>query len=393
MGYANGFLFKEIKDVDFDYIENTIRTDMLDRLTEKCYHMGAELENDERAIFYGIYASCPHEFKLVRGDRYLVGGIANHLRELFEKYSEVDVLMKWHAIQCDMVGNWNLSNFRRHVISHGIPSSKNQSNVDGLFENTHTPHSPQSTPQITKKPDRAKQMQTKSSPTKLSTFDDIVLDISVLPIIVDDSISQTDSKADTDDSMRRASVFYYQFSEQSLRVIETALTNGETTKFMVSKIDNRFMNVGIVSILGDGNCVFGALVHQIDYVKSGSEEHIRRTADLRKSVVEQIDANFDRYKQVLKTRLNLNTSAADVIGKEFVSNDLSQEGVWAGPETFMAVAEMCQVNILIFNEKGGFYFSTGFNPQHSRTVFLAYRIGAIGKLGQSQFNHYDSVCG
>lgn len=58
---------------------------MLNRLTEKCNEMETEFESDEKEIFFGIYASCPQEFKLVRGDRYLILGIADYLREIFEK--------------------------------------------------------------------------------------------------------------------------------------------------------------------------------------------------------------------------------------------------------------------------------------------------------------------
>lgn len=53
----------------------------------------------------------------------------------------------------------------------------------------------------------------------------------------------------------------------------------------------------------------------------------------------------------------------------------------------IAIANIYSANIVIFNENGPYYFATRYKNDHTRTLFLAYRISVSGK-----HNHYDSVC-
>lgn len=159
---------------------------------------------------------------------------------------------------------------------------------------------------------------------------------------------------------------------------------------MMLCIDNRSYNINILNIAKDGNCLFASLAHQLEYHKINSMNHNSFTASLRRKVVDHITQNFDQYKHLLELRFDATNNKQD--GLEFVSTNLCNQGAWGGTETILAVSNMFKVNIIIFNERGSFYFATGYNSKYERSIFLAYRIGSQSKDGKFEYNHYDSVC-
>lgn len=186
---------------------------------------------------------------------------------------------------------------------------------------------------------------------------------------------------------------YSQFSQQNLRLLKAVLMHSEAKKFMAVNVDDRFINVNVLKIEGDGNCLFASLVHQLHDVKTNSQEHKKLTTDLRQEVVQHIRENIVRYKQAIKSRLNYDGKNIDEACVTYLEK-LSEEGHWGGPETILATSNMYNVNVLVFDEKAPFYLSTGFNPNYSRTIFLAYRIGSTqGPDGNAKRNHYDTICG
>lgn len=85
----------------------------------------------------------------------------------------------------------------------------------------------------------------------------------------------------------------------------------------------------------------------------------------------------------------------DEIGEKFVTEELSKDGFWGDTESLLAVSKMYKVNILIFKEKGPYYFGTGYNPDYNRTIFMAYRRfrAKANEMTERECDHYDSVCG
>lgn len=193
------------------------------------------------------------------------------------------------------------------------------------------------------------------------------------------------------------SVFFEQMSEQNLRMMRAALENKEHKKVMVLKNDNRFDTIDVVDVDPDGNCLYGACVHQIHATKLGTTEHYEMVAAIRKEVVDHISKNFSRYERVLKFRIEEEAEAKtgkrpddvnEAQCKKFIEEYLSVAGNWAGAESLMAISEIHQTNIIGFNEKDTYYFATGYNASYNRFIFIAYRMNS-----QSQFYHYNSVCG
>lgn len=283
-------------------------------------------------------------------------------------------LMKWHAIQMDKSGRWNFSNFRKHVKKHlqepvGNSSKPEKSDLDSFDSAVHTHSTPAK--------EQGKAHQTASN--DLSNFS-----INSLPIVFEDD-NRSDSNVDNNSS-ETVSSLYKQFSTQSLRLFEAALTHNETKSQMQVIFGDRSASLNVFDILKDGNCLFGSLTHQLSLVKINSDEHVKQTADLRKNVVSHIIENIEQYKQVLKYR----TDVTNI--QDFVTKDLSKQGEWGGAETFLAVSNIFKVNILVFNEEGEFYLATGYKPSFSRTLLVAYRSNRKDEDGVRIYDHYDSLC-
>lgn len=66
--------------------------------------------------------------------------------------------------------------------------------------------------------------------------------------------------------------------------------------------------------------------------------------------------------------------------------------VWGGSESLLAISEMLSVNVIIFNERGSYYFPNGFDSQYNKFIFLAYRLSKSQDENNINYNHYDSVC-
>lgn len=113
---------------------------------------------------------------------------------------------------------------------------------------------------------------------------------------------------------------YNQFSNQNLKLVESFLKHNETKKFMVSKVNDRSMNVPVIKIFGDGNCLFASLVHQLQYVKNNSDLHKKETSLLREKVVAFIKENPENYVQAVYFRSDYKGEKTVKDCVDFVSN-------------------------------------------------------------------------
>lgn len=91
-------------------------------------------------------------------------------------------------------------------------------------------------------------------------------------------------------------IMYDQFANQNLRLLESALTKEESKRFMVTNIANRPMNIRVVKMMADGNCLFYTLAHQLDCMKVNSIDHKNRAMQLRQQVVEYLIPNMAKYE-------------------------------------------------------------------------------------------------
>lgn len=192
------------------------------------------------------------------------------------------------------------------------------------------------------------------------------------------------------------SSIYEQLSTQMTKMVEAVLINGDVQQSMKFRLNGQERSVTVASINGDGNCLFGAICHQLFYGRINSESHIEEMAALRKNVVSHIlqPENYPSFEHALKDRVyeikkkneieNITTEC-----KLFTRLNLSQRGKWGGYETSKAVGEMYNVNILTFKEDDGCYISKS-KQICDRTIVLAYRKTLINN--ESVYYHYDSIC-
>lgn len=88
---------------------------------------------------------------------------------------------------------------------------------------------------------------------------------------------------------------YEQISKQSLKMIEMSLRNNDNVQTMDFKHMDKTYYLDIATIPPDGNCLVGAMVHQIFGYKILSEEHILAVAKLRADVVNFISDNMKLF--------------------------------------------------------------------------------------------------
>lgn len=191
---------------------------------------------------------------------------------------------------------------------------------------------------------------------------------------------------------------YSQIGEQLRKMIAAQLTHSECTEQMEFQNKNQAARiVHIIKILGDGNCLFTSLAHQLWPNATTSEECKTNAIKLRAAVVEHILANIEPYQMFIEEYLHeiksLNTDDASLETKckMWVRHVLSRQGNWAGIETVKAVSRIYRVNIVTFNECGIVQMVQAAEKHYDRTILLAYRFYLNGR-NERVYNHYDTVC-
>lgn len=154
--------------------------------------------------------------------------------------------------------------------------------------------------------------------------------------------------------------------------------------------------IRLYPIPSDGNCLFGAIVHQQSFLEVGCDKYVQRVAELRKKVVNHIKTNLKRFEQDLlgrihdkrvnndKTKLKIKNIEETCL--RFLDN-LSKDRFWGGAETIAAVSELFKVNIIIFDECVGVRFGNSFNSSHENVITLVHRGSKTGMIA----NHFESV--
>lgn len=199
---------------------------------------------------------------------------------------------------------------------------------------------------------------------------------------------------------------FSQISTQNLLMYDSFIQNDEAIEEIEYIIDDQLFPLEVVPIAPDGNCIFGALAHQIFQNKVSSEKHESAVRKLRIDAVDFIKSNIECFKHVLKGRIydkkdkkatkNARSNTIKNFEEEcnaFLIN-LAEDGVWSGSETIKAVSLLYGVNILIVNESGCISYANGFNPKYKKTIIIAYRLSILPGVSQSvgaRWNHYDSV--
>lgn len=93
-GFSNAMTFKAIDDDDINYVENFVRSDLLQyfaprqQSTPKTNGVNdddcveADLSEDVKQYFFGIYSSNPTKFVFLRGERKMLNALSDHVRSV-----------------------------------------------------------------------------------------------------------------------------------------------------------------------------------------------------------------------------------------------------------------------------------------------------------------------
>lgn len=191
---------------------------------------------------------------------------------------------------------------------------------------------------------------------------------------------------------------YIQMGAQIRKMIAAQLTHSECTQQMEIKIKNQMARIiYIIKILGDGNCLFTSLAHQLWPTATTSDECKKNAIKLRADVVEHIFANIESYQRFIEEylhelkSLNSDDTSLETKCKMWVRHILSRQGSWGGIETIKAVSLIHRVNVVIFDECGIVQMVQGAKEQYDRTILIAYRF-YLNEQNKRVYNHYETVC-
>lgn len=274
------------------------------------------------------------------------------------------------AIQFDVPRNsnkgyWNLSNYGKHLTLH----SKRENNEKVQEE----------------------------SKTSLEETNEPVLKDGPNSSIVISSLNGTmnSTSIEPQDQDSYTTTIYKTLSNLNLALTAAIKSKNESVAEMMFLLNEKTRSVDIIQIDGCGSCLFAASAHQIFLHKVNSNQHKASTKKLRRDVVKHITDNFEQFKDVIISRLkhegekdfNLKGKDWDEKSRHFVKSVLSKPSCWGSTESLMAISNLYNLNVLIFNENDVCWFPFEFVDEF-KTIALAYR---VSKIEANERNHYDSI--
>lgn len=192
---------------------------------------------------------------------------------------------------------------------------------------------------------------------------------------------------------------YEQLAQNITKMNEATLINDDhQEKMRCIPMQNTNACITIATIPGDGDCLFGSIVHQIFRYPVNSKLHKNAAKQLRTDVVHHIlaEENFVSFQKLLMDRILETKSKNQIVDstaecKKFVTDFLSQKGAWGGAESIKAISDLYRTNIITFYEDESVYFVGGKEGAYNQTIAIAFRIGFVDN-GKPIRNHFDSVC-
>lgn len=174
--------------------------------------------------------------------------------------------------------------------------------------------------------------------------------------------------------------------------------NSDDTMRIWIKHENRVRGtVNVANMVGDGSCLYRAMVHQL-YKENKSTDHFKQTSrDLRLKISAHIEKNLKRYISDVKLTMTeniaryKNVNLKDITKKqcrEYVEKEMIKDDNWGGGESLKAFSELYKTNILILMENSNHHhYYPKFEEKYVKTIILAFRLDCFKR----KYNHYESV--
>lgn len=488
-GFSNAMTFKAINGDDIDYVENFVKNEMVKYFSPRqhsdstsnsdadCRDLDADLSEEEKPNFFGIYASNPSQFAFMRGERKMLNALVDHVNSVeaenkslehfqlkmngIEKikiswkgtyqskigmhFGEInqyvkrrkvinensneefrnDLFVKFHKfyIQTYRDSDYGASNLNKNMVEirmvndsdietkvqcifchqlnkikkikiHCQISKNSQFWIFSNLKKHMDKHIQNNDGKSTEEPIFAEQSENDPEKNGENGEDEILMQTNA-----DIGEEEVEIRLDNDltTEPQYEDLIFTQLSVQNLKMGNAIMLNAEKKqKFLFKLSDTASAVAHVTKIKSDGNCMFGALAHQLFYVKVNSTEHVKATKELRLKSVNFIKENVKLFIHDIKGRVLEKKGEIVDIDKEctfFLNQCLPQAGCWGGFESLKAISCVYKINVLILNESGDYYFANNFNPDYDRSVCIAFReANKLRKICDGpDRNHYDPV--
>lgn len=175
-----------------------------------------------------------------------------------------------------------------------------------------------------------------------------------------------------------------------------SLENSESQVNMNVEIEKgKSSEIRSALIAADGNCLLGAVAHQLFHYPLGSEQHNNATRSLRENAVKYIKNNIGMFKTSICLRKDFEKVTR---GKkkdkkiEFFIEKLLEPGFWGGTEILIAISRLHSANIITIHEGGSCSTTQQFNFDFRLCVILAYcRYKTTSQNDETINNHFNSI--
>lgn len=393
-GFNNAAVFQTIEAKDIDSVENYIRTVLAAKFANAC--------DGGKIHFFGTFAEKPSEFVFNAGERRLVIEIVEHIKKtaLAEGLHRFKVNQDLHSIA--LASSHELCHTVIGCLFKKLPGPMDLLPFSDETWNNQPEFIDISQYQLKKEDNSQSEISNAllnhnaegSSPNEVNytanfgTLTGHLVSNGSLPVDIPNIAYDFDMLTNG---------FFTQLYVQNIRNKNCTTINDEVEKIFI--VDSRSRKqketlVKVCEISPNGNCLFGAVAHQLFNVKANSPDHPNKTKELRQSVVDCILKNVELYQQDLKDRMlqdfDFKIDVTDFKQSciDFVKSKLSQNGYYGGMESLIALSQLHRMNILIVNDDGTSNMGNRFNPDYQKVIIVSFKTN--GKRGNKN-NHYDSV--
>ena len=162
------------------------------------------------------------------------------------------------------------------------------------------------------------------------------------PSDIDDK-NENDKDGKSSDSSKKR-----KFSSDEYGPGASAMDLGEDGALKKQLSENNFQQV---SILGDGNCQFRAIAHQLDQLYPDPRSNPHNHVDVRRAIVNHISANGAMYDNPMY--LDNETLTQYMARMSQVAQDATRRAQFGDNLTLQAAADLYNTNIELFNSANG----------------------------------------
>lgn len=447
-------MFKDITEADIDFIENYIKKDLPQIFQSALEEHQLEYTNQQKKCFFGSYVSTITNFRFELGERKTLAAMVKYVKKKVDTpeengglfhFSEVSKITKDKSFERNLISTVfgmvfghvekkrvdltqmveikqnelfrkadlifknlrdgerkPLRDFTSDMVKISIDGDKLKGKVICPYCDVNDPSAevclyfkssgnlvPSNLTNHNNRRHKHKMMQQKTISLHITPVNPIH------PVVVATESSEVISIED---------ILYKQISIQEIKMSNNVMHNQETglsEYFGAHDAEIRDESaLKYCRMAQNGDCLYLAIAHQLYNVKNNSREHKLKALELRKNVVAHVkqEQNFESYVHDLKNRIKCDkkTGKDELTNAcmDFLDNKLSKSGNWGGQESFKAVSEMENVNIIVFNDDGAYNLPNHYNSRCDKAILLFFS-GEPGKSFESNTDrsHYDSIVG